>query len=88
MDIEVTAADIEWADRYGHARVCGHLLRAVDILALEQVGDRRLDGELRRSARERLAADFTERFRRKEAAARADWETRNGRPATVRDCDG
>jgi hypothetical protein len=84
----VSAADVEWIDRYGEALVRGHRFVKADILRLEVRGDRRVDGRLMVAARQRIADVLTVELRDRVARALAAWQRARDRPASYRDCDG
>ncbi|HIW62187.1 MAG TPA: hypothetical protein H9881_07005 [Candidatus Stackebrandtia excrementipullorum] len=79
MHPRATPGDIEWIDTYGFARVCGHHIDRETVLHIEQASDRRDDGRLTGAAKERIAAELTERLHEMSAQAWAAWNAA-GRP--------
>ena len=57
--LRVSAADVDWIDRHGTARVHGYFFTPYDIVTAEFPGDRTETGELRILARQRIAAELT-----------------------------
>jgi hypothetical protein len=80
--VVVSAADVDWVDRYREALVCGHRVSEADIARLEHRSERRSDGRLTVAARERIAAVLTGELRERNGGAPQ-------RPASCwRHCEG
>lgn len=87
MTPRATPGDVEWIDTYGHARVCGHTVHKSAIRAVEQPGDRRIDGHLTAAAKERIAGALTDQLR--DLREHAPGVHRDlGHAMTWRHCDG
>ena len=71
-ELRVSAADVDWIDRHGTARVHGHFFTPYDVITAEFPGDRTGTGELRVLARQRIAAELT-----RELSARIEKMHRN-----------
>lgn len=65
----VSAADVEWIDRYGTAQVHGYHFSRTDIRGVETHGDRREDRRLTVAAKERIAVLLSGELRSRIAEA-------------------